>query len=175
MTCLAFELVADIGILSELLGGCTFPIVSDPKRTLYKEFGMTFNTMSAGQRPNYVQRGSAANVAVSLKRNLTMPLKSPGDLNGLGGEFVVGPGLDCAYAHRMRNTRDHAELGDILKAIGITMPELKRKQVESSARSPTSKERKEPIRRTSSKEGRIVVRVVDNPDLEAAELAEVRA
>ena len=85
---------------------------------------MTKTSMSSGKRPDYVQKGSTANIACSLKRNLSMPFKNPGEINGLGGEFVVGPGLECAYAHRMRNTRDHAELQDVLKAIGVTMPDL---------------------------------------------------
>lgn len=145
----------------KLLGGCTFPIVSDPTRALYKQFGMTRSSMSPGKRSAYIRHGNAANVAVSLKRNMAMPLKNPGDLNGLGGEFVVGPGMECSYAHRMRTTRDHAELNDILKAIGVTVPELE----------PTPKRKPAVISKrpgASSKQGRVVVKVVDNPGLEAA-------
>lgn len=97
--------------------------MSDPSRTVYKHFGMTQSSAAPGRRPAYVQHNYAANTLISLKRNLAMPLKSPGDLNALGGEFVIGPGPHCAFAHRMSNTRDHAELADILKAIGVIHPE----------------------------------------------------
>ena len=33
-----------------------------------------------------------------------MPLANPGKLTQLGGEFIVGPGLQCHFAHRMTNT-----------------------------------------------------------------------
>lgn len=141
----------------KLLGGCTFPIVSDPTRALYKEFGMNRSSMSAGRQPAYVKRGNAANIAVSMKRNLVMPLRNPGDFKGLGGEFVVGPGLECSFAHRMRTTRDHAELDDILKAIGMTIPKAHHVTIQPQKRPVVTRSR-------SSKEGRIIVRVVtDEP------------
>lgn len=141
---------------------------------------MNLNSMAIGKRPDYIQHGPATNVAISLKRNLAMPIKNPGELGGLGGEFVVGPGLECSYAHRMRNTRDHAELGDILKAIGITVPQLERKKQpqRASGEKPgergleNSPKRNAIPRRPSSKEGRIIVKIVDNPNLHDSRFVE---
>jgi hypothetical protein len=38
------------------------------------------------------------------KAFIDMPLGSPGKLTQLGGEFIIGPGLRCDFAHRMTNT-----------------------------------------------------------------------
>lgn len=158
----------------EALGGCEFPVYSDPSREVYKHFGITMSTMAAGTKPAYTKHGLTTNTLISLKRNLAMPLKNPGDLNGLGGEFVLGPGkTDCAFAHRMKNTRDHAELVDILKAIGMTAPKQLQLQPESVRRARSAEEirvdqvqkRAESVRRKrmrAYKPGRIVVTVPEN-------------
>lgn len=103
-----------------------------------------------------------------------MPLKNPGDLNGLGGEFVLGPGkTECAYAHRMKTTRDHAELVDILKAIGMAAPKELQVQAEPVRRARSAEEiridqvqrRAESVRRRRAKAykpGRVVVTVAEN-------------
>jgi hypothetical protein len=136
---------------------------------------------------------------ISMKRNMSMPLKNPGDLTGLGGEFVFGPGRsDCAYAHRMKTSRDHAELVDILKAIGTTVPKelqvplsfpklvkkvvapeaqiVRRPRSAGEIKQDAARSKAESIRRKRSKAfkaGRVVVRVVDNPLLkeESVEIA----
>jgi len=66
-----------------------------------------------------------------------MPRSMPrsGNLGQLGGEFVLAPGFQCTYAHRMTNrfgayinrmtllTRaDHAEAPDVLRAAGVPFP-----------------------------------------------------
>lgn len=131
---------------------------------------MTRNSMSPGQKPSYVQHGMTVNTLISLKRPMQMPFKDPGELNGLGGEFVLGPGLECTFAHRMKTTRDHAELPDILKAIGTMIPRTLAEQLANGAAGLAKKNKKEveqPKRKLSAKgdEGRLVIRVVDNPRL----------
>ena len=152
-----------------MLANCPFPIVSDPTRALYRQFGMTRTSMSPGAKPDYVQHGMAVNTLISLKRNLAMPLKDPGELGGLGGEFVLGPGLECTYAHRMKNTRDHAELQDILKALGVMLPDSLARQLGSPARpqkeAPLSPSRKLSMVGRSGGEGKLVIRLIDNQEL----------
>ncbi|KAH9167857.1 hypothetical protein EDB89DRAFT_1648591 [Lactarius sanguifluus] len=41
------------------------------------------------------------------------------DAAQLGGEFVLGPGLSCTYAHRMQSTAGHAPIVDVLAAAGV--------------------------------------------------------
>lgn len=150
---------------------------------------MTLSTMAAGPRPAYTKHGLTANTLISLKRNMAMPLKNPGDLNGLGGEFVLGPGKgECSYAHRMKTTRDHAELSDILKAIGMTIPKqlnLQVQQAEALRRARSAEEirvhqvqqkRAESIRNKRAralKPGRVVVTVIDNPHLKESSVQTV--
>lgn len=153
------------------LQGCQFPIYSDPTREVYQHFGIHMSSMAAGPKPAYTRNGVVVNTLVSLKRNTAMPLKNPGDLNGLGGEFVIGPGkTECVYAHRMKNTRDHAELVDILKAIGMSAPKQLEVKAEVVRRARSAEEiredqvhkRAESIRRKRMKgykSGRVVVTV----------------
>ncbi|KAI0289318.1 hypothetical protein B0F90DRAFT_858555 [Multifurca ochricompacta] len=42
-----------------------------------------------------------------------------GDATQLGGEFVLGPGMSCTYAHRMQTTTGHAPILDVLAAAGV--------------------------------------------------------
>lgn len=141
--------------------------------------------MAAGTKPAYTKHGVAVNTLISLKRNTAMPLKNPGDLNGLGGEFVVGPGeTECVYAHRMKTTRDHAELVDILKAIGTSPPQqlhvkpevVRRARSAEEIREDQVQKRAESVRRKrmrALKPGRVVVTVVDNPHLKESSVQTV--
>ena len=158
-------MTADLSIFAELLGGCTYDIVSDPTRSIYKLFGMTRMSFSPGRRGSYIQNGMAVNTAKSLKRNMAMPLKDPGSLAGLGGEFVLGPGLECSFAHRMTATRDHAELHDILKAIGSMVPAaFLQQQQEYEARLRQQRQNRR-LFSAPTHSGRYVIKVIDNPDL----------
>lgn len=63
-----------------------------------------------------------------------MPLtSSPGNIMQLGGEFILEPGFECSFAHRMTNfsseylhrtqlTSDHMEAPDILRLAGCAHP-----------------------------------------------------
>ena len=100
-----------------------------------------------------------------------MPLKNPGDIKGLGGEFVVGPGLSCTYAHRMRTSRDHAELSDILKAIGITLPlglaqsTLTNTEVDKQGSVIAQRSVRKQSRTPMVKEGRVINHIFEEPTL----------
>lgn len=50
-----------------------------------------------------------------------MPLRPPGDLKLLGGEFILGPGLQCSFTHRMVTTRGHLDLPRILVQAGCDL------------------------------------------------------
>lgn len=66
-----------------------------------------------------------------------MPLADPGKLTQLGGEFVLGPGWTCSFAHRMSNTSDHMEAPDVLRRAGCENPtydEHARSQMEDARR-----------------------------------------
>ena len=43
-----------------------------------------------------------------------------GDLSQVGGEFWVDSRGEVKWAHRMRNTRDHAEVPALLQVVGVS-------------------------------------------------------
>lgn len=98
-------------------------------------------TLSLGPRPEYQRKSMAANilhsVVQSLKQIPSGRLLAGGDYQQVGGEFlfepvgdltspVMSPGeLDreeekrVTWCHRMRNTRDHAEVPELREVLGL--------------------------------------------------------
>lgn len=73
----------------------------------------------------YIRHGLMGGIAMVLIRALKvgMPVwDNGGDLSQLGGEFVLGPGLECTYAHIMQTAKDHAPFEDVLRAAGVAVP-----------------------------------------------------
>ncbi|CAA7266881.1 unnamed protein product [Cyclocybe aegerita] len=78
-----------------------------------------------GKRDGYVKHGLMSGFAMVVVRAIKvgMPVwEKGGDVGQLGGEFVMGPGLTCSYAHRMQSTKDHAPIQDVLQAAGVRLP-----------------------------------------------------
>ena len=50
-----------------------------------------------------------------------MPLGNPGDLKLLGGEFILGPGQQCSFTHRMVTVRGHLDIARILGQAGVDL------------------------------------------------------
>ena len=98
---------------------CTFPLYTDPDREIFKLLGMT-RTKSPGNRPKYQQRSlfsiSIESILQGLGRGRNA-LKG-GDFWQVGGEFLVEDG-ECLWAHRMATTRDHSEIPEIRKIVGL--------------------------------------------------------
>lgn len=108
---------------------CPFPIYADPTRKLYDYLGMT-RTLDLGKKPNYIQ----SNLFVTSVQSIIQGLKTGGnalkggDIKQVGGEFLFEDGK-CVWAHRMRNTRDHAEITELREVLGLeekTAPMRKR-------------------------------------------------
>lgn len=155
--------------------GCPYPVYADNTQHLYRELGM-IRTLSAGDRPAYMQNRSMAQTVVSgitqaLKQVKSGLVLQMGDQKQVGGEFLFEPtsrdvespiatphdvaghhpvtttaaaaahdhsGLlheeDCpanghhdehsedktiTWCHRMRNTRDHAEIPELKDVLGL--------------------------------------------------------
>ncbi|KAK0546180.1 hypothetical protein OC846_005381 [Tilletia horrida] len=100
-----------------------FPMYADPSRQLYKALGMTLRTNDAGPacaKPDYAKSGMTKAIVVAIKKGLfDMPLRAPGDMKLLGGEFILGPGLQCSFVHRMVTTRGHLDIPRVLAQAGI--------------------------------------------------------
>jgi hypothetical protein len=126
---------------------CPFPIYTDPTKKLYDELGM-IRTLNLGQRPEYQRKELLTIIMASFVQGLKMmkggmALKG-GDMQQVGGEFLFEPvegvespspsplnsekQLESGYVevekrvtwcHRMRNTRDHAEIPEIREVLGL--------------------------------------------------------
>ncbi|KAK4684869.1 hypothetical protein P7C73_g5294, partial [Tremellales sp. Uapishka_1] len=109
------------------LFNCPFPIYVDGPRRLYQLMGMTkltndFGPMFSG-RATYHQRVVPTQLLHGLSNAFfRMPLANPGKLTQLGGEFILSPGFNCDFAHRMTTTSDHMEAPDILRLAGCAHP-----------------------------------------------------
>jgi hypothetical protein len=103
---------------------CPFPIFTDPTRNLYRVLGMTLRTLDSGppnEAGDYITHGPLGGLGMVLKNAVKMPLANAGDIKQLGGEFLLGPGSVCHYAHRMHTTKSHAPVKELLKRAGVDM------------------------------------------------------
>ncbi|KAF9048558.1 AhpC/TSA antioxidant enzyme-domain-containing protein, partial [Panaeolus papilionaceus] len=110
--------------------GLPFKMYTDPSNAVYRALGMG-QDKSAGhmhspnkprKRGGYVRHGMMSGIALVVMRAIKvgMPVwEKGGDIAQLGGEFVLGPGQKCSYAHRMQSTKGHAPIRDVLEAAGI--------------------------------------------------------
>lgn len=118
-------------------------------------------TLSLGSKdPDYIQHtivsGMVKSIAQGLKRIAAGDVMQAGDIKQVGGEFlfeVVSRGtrltdskqgngalekVEVTWCHRMKNTRDHAELPELRKVLGLDKAEAngeeRRRRSESSWR-----------------------------------------
>ncbi|KAF2710239.1 hypothetical protein K504DRAFT_466657 [Pleomassaria siparia CBS 279.74] len=98
---------------------CPFPVYADPSKKLYDYLGMT-RTLNLGKKPNYIQSNLFVTSLQSVVQSLKMGDKAlkGGNYKQVGGEFLFENG-ECRWVHRMRNTRDHAEVEVIRGVIGL--------------------------------------------------------
>jgi len=85
----------------------------------------------AADQGHYVKSGLFGGIRRTLKDAVTMKLpvfEKGGDLSQLGGEFILGPNQRCYYAHRMKNTRSHAPILNIVAASGLQPVSLSAKR-----------------------------------------------
>lgn len=75
-----------------------FAVYTDPKHQVYNALGMSFRTLDAGpesRKGAYAKHGIAQGMAMVFLNAIKykMPLLGKGgDIEQLGGEFVLGPG-----------------------------------------------------------------------------------
>lgn len=106
--------------------GMEWPMYTDPSLAVYEALGMrnvheACARSSRAERSAYVRRGPIGGLTMVVLRALRvgMPVwERGGDIHQLGGEFVLGPGLTCVYAHRMQSAQGHTPIMDVLDAAG---------------------------------------------------------
>ncbi|KAI0971560.1 AhpC/TSA antioxidant enzyme-domain-containing protein [Xylaria arbuscula] len=129
--------------------GCPFPVYADPTRRLYAELGMarTFSLGSrpAYLGDKTVAHTVVSGIRQGLRQVKTGLVTKMGDQRQVGGEFLFEPasglvetpiaspaagaaegGEDSVveekcvtWCHRMRTTRDHAEIPELMEILGL--------------------------------------------------------
>ena len=87
-------------------------------------------TLSLGKKdPDYIQHsllaGAWQSVIQGIKRIGEGDVLKAGDMRQVGGEFLLefdGSKEKVTWCHRMRNTRDHAEIDELKGVIGLDRP-----------------------------------------------------
>lgn len=111
---------------------CPYPIYADPTRRLYNILGMTM-TLSLGKKgPDYIQHtlvaGMVKSIVQGVKRIGSGDALQAGDMRQVGGEFLFSSTsrldekkskVEVTWCHRMKNTRDHAEVPVIHELLGL--------------------------------------------------------
>ncbi|KAI0247655.1 AhpC/TSA antioxidant enzyme-domain-containing protein [Lactifluus subvellereus] len=104
---------------------------ASPGQALYRALGMGHvpsgsqkarSTTAENGVGSYVRHGAVSGLAMVVAHALRvgMPVwERGGDASQLGGEFVLGPGPSCTYAHRMQSTAGHAPIVDVISAAGV--------------------------------------------------------
>ena len=99
---------------------CPFPIYADPTKKLYDLLGMT-RTLSLGNKtPEYVKSSVPVTTIKSFWQTLRAgrDMLKGGDFYQVGGEFMF-EAERVTWCHRMKNTRDHAEILEMRKVMGL--------------------------------------------------------
>ncbi|KAE8381771.1 AhpC/TSA antioxidant enzyme-domain-containing protein [Aspergillus bertholletiae] len=112
---------------------CEFPIYTDPTRQLYQDLDMTCS-LALGSQPAYIRKGMTQIVAESMFQGLKYISSGLAHKGGyvkqIGGEFLFEPLEGSAemtgqeekqvtWCHRMKTTRDHTEIPDLMQILGI--------------------------------------------------------
>lgn len=99
---------------------CPFPIYADPTKKLYHLLGMTRTLNMGSKAPEYMHDSVVVNAVKSIFQELRAGrnMLKGGDIYQVGGEFLFEDGK-VTWCHRMRNTRDHAEVSELRAVLGL--------------------------------------------------------
>ncbi len=99
---------------------CPFPIYADPTKKLYDLLGMTRTLNLGSKHPEYMKSSVPMNTIKSFWQTLRAgrDMMKGGDFYQVGGEFMFEDER-VTWCHRMRNTRDHAEIVEMRKVLGL--------------------------------------------------------
>lgn len=99
---------------------CPFPIFADPTKKLYHLLGMTRTLNMGSKAPDYMHDSVVVNAVKSIFQEFRAGrnMLKGGDIYQVGGEFLFEDGK-VTWCHRMRNTRDHAEVSELKAVLGL--------------------------------------------------------
>ncbi|KAF9000648.1 hypothetical protein BDQ17DRAFT_1359281 [Cyathus striatus] len=118
---LPFRVYTDptLGVYSALGMGKVNEVSTTEFNKRRRKMSLDESKLPSARRGEYAKHGLMSGIAMVVVRALKVgiPLwEKGGDVSQLGGEFVLGPGMTCSYAHRMQSTRGHAPVEDVLYA-----------------------------------------------------------
>lgn len=108
--------------------GCPFPMYADPSRKLYNDLGMASN-LALGPQPDYIRKSIFRIVGESFMQALKQVPKGlvhkGGTSSQNGGELIYlsagdGQPKQLTWCHRMKTTRDHIEIKDLMRLLGLS-------------------------------------------------------
>lgn len=121
---------------------CPFPIYADPTKQLYHVFGMTRTLNMGSKAPEYMHDSVVVNAVKSIFQEFRAGrnMLKGGDIYQVGGEFLFEEG-NVTWCHRMRNTRDHAEVSELRVALGLDgeRPPIRNNRVSGLGRALSNK------------------------------------
>ncbi|KAL8900324.1 MAG: hypothetical protein Q9207_005751 [Kuettlingeria erythrocarpa] len=131
---------------------CPYPIYADPSKKLYSQLGM-IRTLNLGSKsPEYMQYSMPSAVIRAIYQSLKAGRDAfrGGDYWQVGGEFLFENG-QVSWCHRMKNTRDHAEIPETRRQLGLdgAKPPLRKTFSSSIRRSSSQLQRRLSDRRKS--------------------------
>lgn len=99
---------------------CPFPIYADSTKKLYHLLGMTRTLNMGSKAPEYMHDSVVVNAVKSIFQEFRAGrnMLKGGDIYQVGGEFLFEDG-EVTWCHRMRNTRDHAEVSELRAVLGL--------------------------------------------------------
>ncbi|KAJ3851518.1 AhpC/TSA antioxidant enzyme-domain-containing protein [Lentinula lateritia] len=115
---------------SDITGFPSSKIFADPSLSVFHGLGMDMQTLArtptGDKRASYLTEGIIKGSLWSIWRALKNPrlIGKQGNIAQLGGEFILGPGNRCIFAHRMQHTEDHAEISELLEGAGFHYPSI---------------------------------------------------
>lgn len=132
--------------------GTPWPVFADPSRSLYAALGMQKTLAMGPKQPKYMRKSLVRAALDSVLQGLRVIrmgkwIGKGGDQRQVGGEFLFGlpenvQGSEkvVTWCHRMRNTRDHAEVEVLVPVLGLDADavaaaeaEADRKEAEATA------------------------------------------
>jgi hypothetical protein len=107
----------------------SYDIYTDPSKKLYQLLSLN-RTLDLGAKPSYIKSTFLSTVVVGIAMGLTSTKSAlnHGDGFQVGGEFLfvkekASNEWKVEWAHRMKNTRDHAEIPELMKLLGVEAQE----------------------------------------------------
>ena len=135
---------------------CPFPIYADPTKKLYDLLGMARTLNLGNKSPEYMK----SSVPIISLRSFWQTLRAGrdmmkgGDFYQVGGEFLFEHER-VTWCHRMKNTRDHAEIPEMRRVLGLDgLEEAPRTKRWSTGLGRTLSERRQSWSRSRSRQSK---------------------